>query len=207
MQFSQLFTEVFSQATHKRGLNSTCVKYSRTLHFRPFRNIQLVLSFFKTIKPVSMIFLATVFLYFLLLLIGSSKAAFVDDIVNFLEEQGLQELSEGFVSEEIEVEQLPTIPDDFLVQLGVTTMGARLRLRSSASTWLAQESSKAPGKEQVSAHVHYSFKSVVHALQNEKLPCHFFMLQEEEERLNGGEGEGSGGERPADEGNIGNSTQ
>ena len=96
-----------------------------------------------------MIFLANAVHYFLLLLIGSSKAASVDDIVNFLEEQGLQELSEGFVSEEIEVEQLPTIPDDFLVQLGVTTMGARLRLRSSASTWLAQESSKAPEKEQV----------------------------------------------------------
>ena len=140
-------------------------------------------SFFKTVKSVSMISLANIVLYFLLLLIGSREAASVDDIVNFLEEQGLQELSEGFVSEEIEVEQLPTIPDDFLVQLGVTTMGARLRLRSSASTWLAQESSKAPGKEQVCAHVHYSFKSVVHVLQNEKLPCHFISFRKKKRDL------------------------
>ena len=76
----------------------------------------------------------------LLLLIGSCHLAFVeDDIVNFLEDQGLQELSAGFVSEEIKVWQLPSIPDNFLVQLGVTTMGARLRLRSAATAWLTQE--------------------------------------------------------------------
>ena len=130
-----------------------------------------------------MIFLANVVIYFLFLLIDSSKAASVDDIVNFLEEQGLQELSEGFVSEEIEVEQLPTIPDDFLVQLGVTTMGARLRLRSSASTWLAQEFNKEPGKEQVRAHLHYSFISFFHVLQNENLPCHFISFRKKKRDL------------------------
>ena len=130
-----------------------------------------------------MIFLANAVHYCVLLLIGSSKAASVDDIVNFLEEQGLQELSEGFVSEEIEVEQLPTIPDDFLVQLGVTTMGARLRLRSSASTWLAREFNKEPGKEQVCAHVHYSFIKVFHVLQNENLPCHFISFRKKKRDL------------------------
>ena len=140
-------------------------------------------SLFKTVKPVSMIFLANAVHYCVLLLIGSSKAASVDDIVNFLEEQGLQELSEGFVSEEIEVEQLPTIPDDFLVQLGVTTMGARLRLRSSASTWLAQEFNKEPGKEQVYAHVHYSFIKVFHVLQNENLPCDFISFRKKKRDL------------------------
>ena len=63
-----------------------------------------------------------------------------DDIVDFLEDQGLQELSAGFVSEEIEVSQLPSMPDDFLVQLGITTMGARLRLRSAATAWLTRDS-------------------------------------------------------------------
>ena len=79
-------------------------------------------------------------IFLFLLLFGSSHLASVeDDIENFLEDQGLQELSAGFVSEEIEVWQLPSIPDDFLVQLGVTTMGARLRLRSAATAWLTQE--------------------------------------------------------------------
>ena len=84
----------------------------------------------------------------LLLLIGSCHLASVEDgIVDFLEDQGLQELSAGFVSEEIEVSQLPAMPDDFLVRLGITTMGARLRLRSAATAWLTQES----GSGQVSA--------------------------------------------------------
>ena len=78
-------------------------------------------------------------IFLFLLLFGSSHLASVeDDIENFLEDQGFQELSAGFASEEIEVWQLPSIPDNFLVQLGVTTMGARIRLRSAATTWLTQ---------------------------------------------------------------------
>ena len=95
-----------------------------------------------------MVVLAHMVIPLLFLLIGSSHLSFVeDDIVNFLEDQGLQELSAGFVSEEIEVSQLPSMPDDFLVRLGITTMGARLRLRSAATAWLTQES----GSGQVSA--------------------------------------------------------
>ena len=87
-----------------------------------------------------MIIITKVVIFLLLLLINSSYPAFVeDDLLDFLEDQGLQELSAGFVSEEIEVWQLPSIPDDFLAQLGVTTMGARLRLRSAATAWLTQE--------------------------------------------------------------------
>ena len=95
-----------------------------------------------------MIIVTKVFIFHLLLLINSSYPAFVeDDLLDFLEDQGLQELSAGFVSEEIEVSQLPAMPDDFLVRLGITTMGARLRLRSAATAWLTQES----GSGQVSA--------------------------------------------------------
>ena len=107
-------------------------------------NIQLVLIMQAITTDLklsdNMVVLVDMVIPLLFLLIGSSHLSFVeDDIVNFLEDQGLQELSAGFVSEEIEVWQLPSIPDDFLVQLGVTTMGARLRLRSAARAWLTQE--------------------------------------------------------------------
>ena len=88
----------------------------------------------------------------LLLLIGSCHLAFVeDDIVNFLEDQGLQELSAGFVSEEIEVRHLPSIPDNLLAQLGIRTMVARLNLRSAATTWLTQKKAEDSGSGQVRA--------------------------------------------------------
>ena len=89
---------------------------------------------------LNMIFKANMVIFLFLLLFGGGHLASAEDgIVKFLEDQGLQELSAGFVSEEIEVWQLPSIPDNFLVQLGVTTMGARLRLRSAATAWLTQE--------------------------------------------------------------------
>ena len=100
------------------------------------------------------IFKTNMVILFFLLLFGSSHLSSVeDDIVNFLEDQGLQELSAGFVSEEIEVWQVPSIPDNFLAQLGVTTMGARLRLRSAATAWLTQERGQVQdtGSGQVSA--------------------------------------------------------
>ena len=88
----------------------------------------------------NMVVLADMVILLLFLLICKSHLAFVEgDIVDFLEDQGLQELSDGFVSEEIEVWQLPSIPENFFVQLGVKTLGARLRLRSAAKDWLTQE--------------------------------------------------------------------
>ena len=100
------------------------------------------------VLSIAMIIVTKVFIFHLLLLINSSYPAFVeDDLLDFLEDQGLQELSAGFVSEEIEVSQLPSMPDDFLVRLGITTMGGRLRLRSAATAWLTQES----GSGQVNA--------------------------------------------------------
>ena len=108
-------------------------------------NIQLVfiMQAITTVLKLSdnMFVLANMVIPLLFLLICNSHLAFVeDDIVDFLEDQGLQELSAGFVSEEIEVSQLPSMPDDFLVQLGITTMGGRLRLRSAAAAWLTEDS-------------------------------------------------------------------
>ena len=89
----------------------------------------------------NMVVLTDMVIPLLFLLICKSHLASVkDDIVDFLEDQGLQVLSAGFVSEEIEVSQLPSMPDDFLVRLGITTMGARLRLRSAATAWLTRDS-------------------------------------------------------------------
>ena len=87
-------------------------------------------------------------IFLFLLLFGSSHLASVeDDIENFLEDQGLQELSAGFVSEEIEVQHLPSIPDNLLVQLGVKTMGSRLNLRTAATAWLTEERSQVQDSE------------------------------------------------------------
>ena len=83
-----------------------------------------------------------------MLLINSSYPAFVeDDLLDFLEDQGLQELSAGFVSEEIEVGHLPSMPDNLLVQLGVKTMGSRLNLRTAATAWLIEERSQVQDSE------------------------------------------------------------
>ena len=120
----------------------------------------LFMQFIETFSKMSLnkIFKTNMVILLFLLIFGTSHLASVeDDIVNFLEDQGLQELSAGFVSEEIEVWQLPSIPDNFLVQLGVTTMGVRLRLRSAATTWLTQERSQVQdtGSGQVCAIIFY----------------------------------------------------
>ena len=77
----------------------------------------------------------------LLLLISGSHLA-PDGISDFLEDQSLQHLAPAFILEEIEVRQIPSIPDNYLVELGVRTMGARLRLRSAAAARLDQSRSQ-----------------------------------------------------------------
>ena len=101
---------------------------------------------------LNLIFKTKMVIFLFLLLFGSSHLTSVeDDIVNFLKDQGLQELSAGFVSEEIEVRHLPSIPDNLLEQLGITTMGARLNLRSAATAWLTQNQAQDSGNGQVRA--------------------------------------------------------
>lgn len=43
------------------------------------------------------------------------------------------------MEEEIEVRQIPSLPDQVLADLGVRTVGARLRLRSAASQWVPNQ--------------------------------------------------------------------
>ena len=73
---------------------------------------------------VNMIFPTKMVLPMLLLIISGDHLTFVQDgISDFLEHQGLKHLAAAFISKEIEVRQIPSIPDNFLVELGVRTMG------------------------------------------------------------------------------------
>ena len=71
----------------------------------------------------------------LLLLIGVLGSGGVGPInnhnlnmVNFLRSQGLHALSERFLAEEIEVEQIARLTDQDLISVGVTTIGGRMRI-------------------------------------------------------------------------------
>ena len=57
------------------------------------------------------------------------------NMVNFLRSQGLHALSERFLAEEIEVEQIARLTDQDLISVGVTTIGRRMRIRSAAANW------------------------------------------------------------------------
>ena len=57
------------------------------------------------------------------------------NMVNFLRSQGLHALSERFLAEEIEVEQIARLTDQDLISVGVTTIGGRMRIRSAAANW------------------------------------------------------------------------
>ena len=59
-----------------------------------------------------------------------------DNIGKFLSAEGLDNLTEGFIAEEIEVSQIPQITNENLVKLGVKTIGAQMRIRSAAAAWL-----------------------------------------------------------------------
>lgn len=72
----------------------------------------------------------------LTLLVLGSLAVDDQDLSKFLDQNGFTDLTPEFVHQEIEVRQIPRMPDNLLVDLGVRTIGARLRIRSAASQWL-----------------------------------------------------------------------
>ena len=72
-----------------------------------------------------------------ILVIGCS--AISNETSRFLSGNGLGNLEPTFVDQEIEVRQIPALPDHLLVELGVRTIGARLRIRSAASHWLQNQ--------------------------------------------------------------------
>ena len=60
-------------------------------------------------------------------------------ITNFLRDHDFQNLTETFVYEEIEVRQVNRLTDQNLMDLGVRTVGARLRLCSAATAWVSTQ--------------------------------------------------------------------
>ena len=69
-------------------------------------------------------------LYLLLVILVVSCHAAFEETSRFLTDNGFGHVSQQFVEEEIEVRQIPSLPDPVLAVLGVRTVGARLRLRS-----------------------------------------------------------------------------
>ena len=60
-----------------------------------------------------------------------------NEISRFLNENGFGNLKPRFVDQEVEVRQIPAMPDHLLVELGVRTIGSRIRIRSAAIQSLA----------------------------------------------------------------------
>ena len=78
-------------------------------------------------------------LYLLLVILVVSCHAAFEETSRFLTDNGFGHVSQQFVEEEIEVRQIPSLPDQVLADLGVRTVGARLRLRSAASQWVPNQ--------------------------------------------------------------------
>ena len=71
----------------------------------------------------------------LLFVIGCYAASAANETSRFLCGNGFDHLVSRFTEEEIEVRQIPFLTDHQLNDLGVRTIGARLRLRSAAQDW------------------------------------------------------------------------
>ena len=71
-----------------------------------------------------------------LLVIGCNAA---NETSRFLSGNGFEHLVSFFSDQEIEVRQIPALPDQDLNALGVRTIGARMWLRSAARQWLESQ--------------------------------------------------------------------
>ena len=100
--------------------------------FKSYHNIFLSRNSVNMISSMNMVY------PLLFLLILGCDGVGREDIVNFLKDQGLQNLTETFVSEEIEVRHVNRLSDQNLIDLGIRTMGARIRIRSAATNWAPQ---------------------------------------------------------------------
>ena len=103
-----------------------------------------------------------------------------NEISRLLNENGFGNLKPRFVDQEVEVRQIPAMPDHLLVELGVRTIGSRLRIRSAASHWLENQ---------------VFLLSILFVF----LFCCQFLLQQGEEQ--GGEVDGDAGE-PLGDGDV-----
>ena len=77
--------------------------------------------------------------FFLIFLVISGGGGVNDQLGQFLTDNGLGHLKESFVEQEVEVRQLVGMSDQNLMELGVRTIGARMRIRSAATNWVPRE--------------------------------------------------------------------
>jgi hypothetical protein len=70
-------------------------------------------------------------------MVASLPSAGYEEETAFLSSVGLGHLALAFQEEEIEIHPISRLDDLSLRTLGVTTMGARMRLRDAATSWLA----------------------------------------------------------------------
>ena len=61
-----------------------------------------------------------------------------EEETRFLTKYGFVHLIDNFKQEEVEIHHINRIDDNTLRELGVTTIGARYRLRDAAQEWLSQ---------------------------------------------------------------------
>ena len=67
--------------------------------------------------------------FFLIFLVISGGGGVNDQLGQFLTDNGLGHLKESFVEQEVEVRQLVGMSDQNLMELGVRTISARMRIR------------------------------------------------------------------------------
>ena len=80
-------------------------------------------------------------------MIGCNAA---NETSRFLSGNEFEHLVALFSDQEIEVRQIPALPDQDLNALGVRTIGARMRLRSAARQWLESQVSRLPYQDNIS---------------------------------------------------------
>ena len=61
-----------------------------------------------------------------------------DEEILFLTSVGLENLVENFREEEIFINLFPELTDDNLKELGITTIGRRIKFRNDARNWIKQ---------------------------------------------------------------------
>ena len=74
-----------------------------------------------------------------MLLVISGGGGVNDQLGQFLTDNGLGHLKESFVEQEVEVRQLVEMSDQNLMELGMRTIGARMRIRSAATNRVPRE--------------------------------------------------------------------
>ena len=119
---------------------------------------QKLFTFYSRLDP-SVIIMYHHKLYLLLVILVVSCHAAFEETSRFLTDNGFGHVSQQFVEEEIEVCQIPSLTDQVRADLGVRTVGARLRLRSAASQWVPNQVISFLSRQDLLLCQHLAFRS------------------------------------------------